>query len=240
MTETRVGRPTAVDDVYPCRWGIEQRLSVLPTGHESLKPAWLFVHEPNDCMPIAQSLAVGYIGHIVVVGDRPAPAEVNRLDFTGAYSAYETRRREALNGRVADTLNDLALTYGAAWVDIAAVLGVSVPALRKWRLGEAKPRRHLRERLAAYVACLAALRECGVEEPAGRLEMRILDSYTVTLTLIFEPERVSDILRYTSGDLSPVELLNQAEPNWRQLYAAKTRIYLDGDGELAMRILPER
>lgn len=247
MTQTRVGRPTAVDDVYRWSWADDQVVTALPTGHQSFKAAWQLALEPNDFMPISQSLTVGHFVPAIAQGVHPDLLEGEEIsawpsqaDISVAERVYESRRREALNSRVADTLNDLALTYGAAWVDIAAILGVSVPGLRKWRLAEAKPRRHHRERLAAYVACLAALRECGVDEPAGRLEVRLLDSYSVTLAQLFEPERVPQILRYASGDLTAVEVLDALSPDWREVYAAKTQIYLDGDGELAMRFQSER
>lgn len=245
MSRMRVARPTAVDDVYRCSWLEEAGATILPTGHQSFTSDWQWVLEPNDYMPIWKSLMTGGFA-IDAVDPEPStildhPLRVSRLyDIATADAVYESRRREALNGRVSDTLNDLAITYGAAWVDVAAVLGVSVTALRKWRLGEARPRRAYRERLAAYVGCLAALRECGVEEPAGRLQVRLLDSYSITLAQLFEPDRVHLFLSYSLGDLSAVELLDAVSPDWRQLYRAQTHVYRAADGELSMRIYSER
>jgi hypothetical protein len=147
---------------------------------------------------------------------------------------YQERRNVALADPVADTLNDLALTHGAAWIDIAKVVGVSVPALRKWRVGAARPRHEHRERLAAFVACLEALRVSGVAEPAGRFQVRLLDNYSVTLTDVFAPERVPGIVGCVTGSLSPADLLDYSAPDWRTRYKAQTRLLVGDDGELAM------
>ena len=74
------------------------------------------------------------------------------LDLVDTKSRLVARRSPA---ELADTLGE---SYGFAWRDVARMASVSVPALRKWRMGEtASPANQLR--LARVVALCEVIEE---------------------------------------------------------------------------------
>ncbi len=58
----------------------------------------------------------------------------------------ESRTDEAAKGAPADLLSELA-DLGFSWTSVARIVGVSIPAVRKWRQGDAVSG-HNRRRLA--------------------------------------------------------------------------------------------
>ena len=81
--------------------------------------------------------------------------------------ARELVRRSTLN--LLAELSDA----GFAWRDIAAMVGVSVPALRKWRMGESATPEH-RLSIARLVALVETLPvDYMIEDPASWMEVPI-------------------------------------------------------------------
>jgi hypothetical protein len=158
------------------------------------------------------------------------------VEATDPIEEFERRQSLALREGVADSLSDLAMTWGMSWVDIARILGVSVPALRKWRLGEAKPKRDNRKRIAHIVGLLSAMKAVGVVEPAGRLSVGVVDDSYLTLRDLVASASVTDVLDYVAGRLAGEELLDKNVDGWRERYRAKIDTYVAADGERAMRM----
>lgn len=76
-------------------------------------------------------------------------------------SSLDARAHQIERQGVPKVLSDLKEDFGLSWGDIALVGGVSRPALRKWREGEAMPRRDKWHRLLNLAALCEWLRAKG-------------------------------------------------------------------------------
>lgn len=128
----------------------------------------------------------------------------------------------------------LLADQGFAWRDIARMLGVSVPAIQKWRRGE-KISGENRFKLAQLVAAQDLI--------ASRYEIRDIESWfetpisgaPVTPTDIWAAGDTQLVFDYASGVLSPEEALNLFDPEWRTKYDSPFETFLGDDGIRSIR-----
>lgn len=129
-------------------------------------------------------------------------------------------------------LDELSMDRGLAWAHIARLVGVSVPALRKWRLGH-PPAAENRRRIAELCAFMALLERFPVEEPAGWLEARVTSISTLTgLDLYLTEGGPVALLEYAGHRCSLNDLLDTQVPDWQTRFASdsKLRIVNTEDG----------
>lgn len=109
-------------------------------------------------------------------------------------------------------LTDLTETYGLGWSELARLVGVSVPAVRKWRLGGdiSPPKLSAVSRLAAFLELLGAE---GVQDPAAWLNLPLEgeNSSLITKTQIYTSGHPADLLLYAKQHLSQRQLLERSE-----------------------------
>jgi hypothetical protein len=130
--------------------------------------------------------------------------------------------REGLRKETSVLLDEIATKFGLAWVDLARMTGVSVPAIRKWRLsGGATPDNH--ERVAQVWAFLSALDDL-VPEPG----------FTVTARHLWEPSTSAILLDLAAETVSTTVVLDELHHNWREQYATKDELVFLADGSVAI------
>lgn len=164
-------------------------------------------------------------------------AEGRRLaaDHTGFYAARiaaETAAAKRLT--IQDLLSELVTEFGFAWADIGRLVGVSVPAIRKWRRsGGASP-----ERLAAaasLVGLARVLRDHAGLSPAAWMAIPLLDGFTVTPRDLVGRALAEDLVDHACGNTNAVELLDRAAPEWRHEFDDRGfEVALMEDGELSL------
>ena len=149
-------------------------------------------------------------------------------------SLSERTARAALQG-VQSLLTDLA-DRGMSWTLLARALGVSIPAIRKWRMGEpASPEN--RRALAQLVALLDMLAEQFlVQDPVSWIEIPLGDSRH-TISDYYARGSIDPILDYAgSWTATPEAFLDQVEPGWRgNLAKREFETYVASDGEPSIR-----
>lgn len=147
--------------------------------------------------------------------------------------AERTTERERQGVR---TLLQALTDWGFSWSMTSRMLGVSVPAIRKWRLGEgASPdNRHSLAQLAALVDMLAD--QFMIEDPAAWLEIPLAGTGT-SLADVYAGGRVELVLEYASRWIvSPEQVLDEFEPQWRAGRAAREfETFTAQDGEVSIR-----
>jgi transcriptional regulator with XRE-family HTH domain len=139
-------------------------------------------------------------------------------------------------------LNELTAGYGLGWSDIARLVGVSVPAVRKWRHGGdiTSPRLQSIARLAAF---LGMLEDEDVRDPAAWLNLPIDDFDNGTsLDLLTKKEiygagGIVDLLAYAKRYISHDELLSRTSL-LAQSSSHRDRVIKAPDGNLS--IVPAR
>lgn len=149
----------------------------------------------------------------------------------------EWRMVAAERGRtgVMPMLTELA-DLGFAWRDIARMVGVSVPAVQKWRKG-GKASGDSRMRIASLLAaCDLITRHYIVDEIASWFEMPLSSSAPVTPIVLYAADRADLVFEYASGHVDPEALLSEFDPDWREEYRSDFEVFEAGDGNRSIRI----
>lgn len=136
------------------------------------------------------------------------------------------RAREDLTGLLQE-LNRL----GFSWRAIARIAQVSVPALRKWRMGSPATGEN-RRRVAQMVAlCQMASDKYLIEDVAGWLETPLHADAPITGLDLLAGDRSDLVLRLACdrGE-HPEQVLEEFEPGWRDRYTSAVEVFIAPDG----------
>jgi len=125
---------------------------------------------------------------------------------------------------------------GFAWNDVARLLGVSVPAVKKWRNGERLTGSN-RSKLARLVAAFDLLRiHFLVEDIASWMETPLREDVPVTpidLWIAGPPKLFFD---YGSRHATVDQTLDSYDPEWRERFRSAFETFRDADGNLGLRM----
>lgn len=148
------------------------------------------------------------------------------------WRAVTAARAKASVGSMLVDLADL----GFAWRDIARLVGVSVPAVQKWRKGE-RASGDSRKKLASLLAaCDLITDHYMVEEIASWFEMPLSSSAPITPIDLYASERADLVFEFASGHADPEALLTQFEPDWRERYRSEFEVFEASDGSRSIRM----
>ena len=124
---------------------------------------------------------------------------------------------------------------GFGWRDIAGMIGISVPALRRWRQGESPTGEH-RRRIAELAAFVRILSEDHlVADVASWMEMPISSDAPLTCIDLYTQGQLLTIFDLASEHIAPDQALDSAEPGWRERYHSEYEVFRAGDGQPAIR-----
>jgi transcriptional regulator with XRE-family HTH domain len=124
---------------------------------------------------------------------------------------------------------------GFGWRDIARMVGVSVPALRRWRQGESPTGEH-RRRIAELGAFVRILGEDHlVADVASWMEMPITRDAPLTGIDLYTQGQLLTIFDLASEHITPDQALDTADPGWRERYQSDFEVFRAGDGQPAIR-----
>lgn len=128
--------------------------------------------------------------------------------------------------------------YGFAWRDIARVVGVSVPAITKWRKGAGVTGEN-RLKIARLLALIDMLSDRFIDEPASWLEMPIKAGVGITRMDLLERGRYDLVLALASthtGDGTVEYVLNETDQDWRETFVDNAfESYVAEDGVISIR-----
>lgn len=150
-------------------------------------------------------------------------------------SDLERRTLERAKQRVT-TLLDYLAEEGFSWHDLARLVGVSVPALRKWRQGQnASPSNRRRvAQLAAF--CDIATTEYLVQDIASWMEVRPVERAPITCVDIYAAGHVELLMEYVAGFIDTTELLDRFDPDWREASESVFEVFDAEDGYRSIRL----
>ncbi len=152
----------------------------------------------------------------------------------GFEGSLEARTLKEAKRGFKDLLERLS-EIGFGWGDIAKMLGVSVPALRRWRLGD-KPTADNLRRIAALVAFALMVRDDNfVGDVASWMEMPVVDGVPLTCIDIYAKGQFLTIFELASEHITPFQALDRIEPDWRERYRSDYEVYRADDGQPAIR-----
>ena len=146
----------------------------------------------------------------------------------------DAKARQLSGQETRDMLVSLA-DRGFAWRDIARLVGVSVPALRRWRQGESPTGDH-RLAIARLVALVELLQSVHlITEVASWMEMPLSQNAPVTGIDLAATGRYEDLLDLAANHASPEEVLERWQPDWRERYRSDFEIFDAPDGQPGIR-----
>lgn len=133
-------------------------------------------------------------------------------------------------------LNDLSRGRGMSWTAISRMLGVSIPAIRKWRNGEPLSPDN-RQRLALLYSLLDMLEDTfHIAEVATWMDMRLVEGVPVTPADLFRGNALSLLLELANSRRDGQSALDEFMPNWREEYPRSDfEVFTAADGELSIR-----
>lgn len=126
---------------------------------------------------------------------------------------------------------------GFSWRDIARVVGVSVTALRKWRLGGAATGEN-RNRIASVLAfCEIAGSRFHLSDVVSWLESPLHAEAPITRLDMMASDRFDLVLQLVRDwDSDPQAVLDEFEPNWRSRYCSPVEVFTGPDGMPGLRL----
>lgn len=169
----------------------------------------------------------------LVEGARTRVGQDHRAVYSGRLASATERLSRA---SVLDLLSELSETHGVAWADIASMLEISVPALRKWRKagGGTSPENHRNlAALTAFFSLLAGI----LSAPAKWMSMPLVDGYNVRPTDLYTPSSAPVLLDLAAGNagVTATAVLDSIDPDWRDRWRSRYEVFEAADGELSMR-----
>jgi hypothetical protein len=164
-------------------------------------------------------------------------ADYQRLHGESLRQLLRVRTAEQSKREVQSLLAELG-DNGFAWSDIARIIGVSVPALRKWRHGES-PSGENRRRVAELVAVchLIAERNPIVTDIAGWLETALSPESPASGIDLLASHRYDLLLEYADG-ADPEAILDAFDASWRDGASDEVEVFTAADGMPALRLRP--
>jgi transcriptional regulator with XRE-family HTH domain len=147
---------------------------------------------------------------------------------------WNQRTAERARASLSDMLDELA-DLGFSWRDVARLVGVSVPALQKWRRGD-KASGESRGRVAALLAACDLIKDHYlVADVAQWFEVPVVLDCPVTPIDIYASERRSLVFDLAGGHSDPEQILTSFDPEWRDRYRSDFETFRAGDGRLSVR-----
>ena len=126
---------------------------------------------------------------------------------------------------------------GFSWRDIARVAGISVPALRKWRLGGAATGENRYKVALLLSLCETTRSRYHIADVAGWLETPLHPNAPVTGLDIVAEGRFDLVLRLARDQGSdPEAVLDEFELDWRERYATPVEAFTGPDGMPGLRL----
>lgn len=160
-----------------------------------------------------------------------------RIDEVGDQTyrrEWDLRSRNLAKQTVQDLLRSLG-DLGFAWRDVARMIGVSVPAVSKWRRGEPVTPENAR-RIHRLVAMCDLLRDhFGVQDVSTWFEVPLSVEAPVTPVDLWHESRFELLWLAAEDDMPGETVLDRFDEQWRERYRSDFETFRASDGSLSIR-----
>ncbi|MCL5047336.1 MAG: hypothetical protein M1374_00845 [Firmicutes bacterium] len=173
----------------------------------------------------------GYLRHVTQIIDR----DLGELHHQAIEAQINARGRSIAKASVSEMLERLS-HKGFAWRDIASMLSVSVPALRRWRSGEA-PTGENSLALARLLGLIDILeKDHLVADVAVWMEMHLVPEAPVRAIDLIKEGHLVDVIELAGEQVVPGEVLDRLSPDWKRRYKSTVEVFEADDGEFGFRL----
>jgi hypothetical protein len=191
---------------------VEELLSPIERSSTLVNRSWIL---RNDSLDLHQEIVDNHAD--IIARDLDVQAHARAADGIGA-----------LLGQLADA--------GLAWVDIAALAVVSVPAVRKWRQGGSASGEKLFEVARAVVLLEWLHTEQSIADVASWLEIPLDPAAPIARIDLLKAGRRDLVIRSLVGDeTNPTELLDEFDADWRTRFESDFEVFTAADGQRSIR-----
>lgn len=172
------------------------------------------------------------------VGHLNNKAQVLHEDTADLHSSvimqeWQSRSTDLVRQDMSTLLRRLA-DKGFAWRDIARLIGVSVPAVQKWRRGGAVSGQSRLQAAAVLAACQIISEHYLVDDIASWFEVPVVLGYPVTALDLYAAKQTPLVFELASGKADPEQVLSAFDPDWREKFRSDFEVFQAADG-LAIR-----
>ncbi|WP_435218400.1 hypothetical protein [Streptomyces sp. bgisy034] len=158
----------------------------------------------------------------------------SELHQMALFESWQRRTQE--RGKLAPkTLLEEIADLGFSWRDVARMIGVSVPAIQKWRRDGGASGEN-RRRLASLLAMCDEITESyHIQEVASWFEMPIAVGAPITPVDLYADGQARLVMEHASGHSDGQTILTAYDPDWREHYRSDFEVYLEADGAMSIR-----
>lgn len=160
--------------------------------------------------------------------------ETNALHQRSQFIEWNARTNARARLAVQEMLAEMA-AFGFAWRDIARMVGVSIPAIQKWRRGEGTSGESRQKVASLLAACDLVSEDYGIREVASWFETPLQIGVPVTPIDLWVDGRPDLVFEFASGHADSEQVLTGWDPHWRERYRSEFEVFRAGDGELSIR-----
>lgn len=146
----------------------------------------------------------------------------------------ELLARDRAREDVVSLLEELSTGRGLGWSDIARLVGVTVQAVNKWRRREPVTGQN-RLAVARLAALLELLADVPVNDPAGWLEIPVVEGYSPRHLDLYRLNRADLLFELAHLRITPDQALRELDPDWQNRYRLEHEVYEAEDGQLSIR-----
>ena len=211
---------------------VRRTLSYQPTETTALTPFRILERTRLSDIDILANKAGALRSDVGLLSEDVAQVHGDSLQLQ-----LESRAAAAARKAPARLLDDLA-DWGFSWTSVARVVGVSIPAVRKWRHGNPLSGEN-RRNLALLVAFVGVLEEDYlIEDGASWLDMPLAES-SFTGIDVLAAGQAHYLMQYAAGHITSSGLLDSALPTWRETLDDRFEVFEAQDGGRALRMRAE-
>ena len=158
--------------------------------------------------------------------------ETHQKVYESEWAVLTQQRGAQSSTDLLDELGDL----GFAWRDIAKMVGVTVPAVQKWRRGEriTGPNRLKVAKLMA--ACDFLMSHYYVDDVASWFEMPLNEAAPITPVSLWASGHTKLFFDYATRHVTADDTLTKFEPEWRERYRSDYETFRDAEGSVGIRL----
>lgn len=161
-----------------------------------------------------------------------------RTAHLALYNGQLEKTARVVAGRATAEMLERLSAEGFAWRDVARMVGVSVPAVRRWRSGEPPTGPHHLD-IARLVALVDLLREQHEIANVGTwMEMPLADSPLTGIDLV-AARRFVDLFELAEDERTAEDVLDEWDPDWRERYHTDAEVFVAADGEIGLGLSEE-
>jgi hypothetical protein len=155
--------------------------------------------------------------------------DIDELHLSAIMQEWQARSTDLVRQDMSTLLAKLG-AFGFAWRDIARLIGVSVPAVQKWRQQGPASGQSRFHAAAALAACDLISEHFMVQDIASWFEAPVVFGYPITPLELYAAKKIQLVFQLATGKADAEQVLSAFDPDWRDNYRSEFEVFRADDG----------